>query len=136
MSTDFGRDTYCLDSLRTGRMVSGPLLVGQRYYHRLITPRGALIGGEEEANFGEDIEDLIGEPGGKETEAKIRSKAQRAASFEECIRSVSVSISTSTDDAGDSTHEVTIVAETAEGPFRLVLAISSVTVSLIGLEAA
>ena len=57
--TDFGTDTYCLDSLMTGRMASDATLIGQRLYHALITPRGALLGGPDEESFGEDLEEMI-----------------------------------------------------------------------------
>lgn len=62
MSQGYGHDTYCLDELRTGRLVSGPLLVAQAIYRRLTTPRGTLRGpdGGEESNYGIDLPGLIG----------------------------------------------------------------------------
>lgn len=131
--TDYGRDTYCLDSLRTGKFASGATLIGQRLYHALTTPRGALLGGEEAQNWGEDVEGLIGTPAGPNTESKIRAKVDRAASKDETIASITTAIVSSVDAAGDTSHEVTIDAKTAAGPFQLVLSIGSVTVDLLGL---
>lgn len=132
--TDYGTDTYCLDSLKTGRMASGAILVGQRLYHALITPRGALLGGPDEESFGEDLSELIGSPAGKESERAIRGKIQRAASKDEEILSVSVDIMTTTETTGAVGHEVRIVADTARGPFALVLAVSELSISLVGLS--
>lgn len=132
--TDYGTDTYCLDALRTGRMASGAILVGQRLYHALITPRGALLGGPDEESFGEDLADLVGSPAGKESERAIRSKVQRAAAKDEEILSVSVDILTTTETTGAVSHEVRISADTARGPFSLVLAVSELSISLVGLS--
>lgn len=128
-----GRDTYCVDSLQPGRTASDAILVGQRFYHDLITPRGTLQGGEEEANFGQDIEELIGADAGAATEREIRSKCERAKANTEKILSMTVAITSATDAAGDVTHTVDVQATTAAGPFRLVLAINDVTVALVGL---
>ena len=132
--TDYGTDTYCLDSMKTGRMVSGATLIGQRFYHALITPRGALLGGPDEESFGEDFEELVGAPAGKESERAIRNKVQRAASKDDEILSVSVNIQTTTETNGAVSHEVSITAQTAKGPFDLVLSINDLEVSLVGLS--
>jgi phage baseplate assembly protein W len=136
MTTDFGRDTWCLDSRRTGRYVSGALLVGQRFYRCLMTPRGSLRGSEEEENWGEDLPSVCGLPGGRDAESKIRAKVQRAARTEQCLASVQTTIASAQDTSGDWTHTVTVVGQTAAGPFELVLAVGAVTVALIGLKAA
>lgn len=134
MTTDFGRDTFCLNSLRTGRMATGPTLIGQRLYHCLITQRGALAGGEEEANFGESLQDLIGAPSGRGTESQIRAKVRRAAGSDARILETKIEIASTTETTGASTHAVSISCTTAEGPFDLVVAIGSVTVELLKLE--
>lgn len=132
--TAYGTDSYCLDSMKTGRMVRGTALIGQRLYHALITPRGALLGGPDEESFGEDLEELVGSPAGKESERAIRNKVQRAASKDDEILSVSVNIQTTTETNGAVSHEVSITAQTAKGPFDLVLSINDLEVSLVGLS--
>ena len=132
--TDFGQDTYCLDSLMTGRMASGATLIGQRLYHALITPRGALLGGPDEESFGEDLEELIGSPAGKETEQEIRLRIRRAVSKDEEILSAAVEIRSTIESNGAVAHDVSIAAETAKGPFKLVLSIDDLSASLVGLS--
>lgn len=133
--TDFGRDTWCVDGLKTGRMVSGPLLVGQRCYHRLITPRGMLDGGEEEASFGFDVSGELGksvEPG---YDAALASKIDAEITKDPAIQRAEVSVFVSQVGASVSC-EVTVIGYTADGPFRLVVGVSEVTVELLKLEAA
>ena len=131
---DFGTDTYCLDSIQTGRYASDTTLIGQRFYHALITPRGALLGGPEEESFGEDLSDLVGSPAGIESERAIREKVQRAASKDEEILKVSTQIQTTIESTGAVSHDVQIVADTAAGPFNLVLSINDLSVELVGLS--
>ena len=135
MTTDFGRDTYCLDSLRTGRMASGPMLVGQRCYHHLITPRGTLHGGEDEASFGFDVSGEIGklvEPG---YDAALKSKIDAELSKDPAILRTETSVFVSQVGAAVSC-EVTVIGYTEEGPFRLVVGVSEVTTELLKLEEA
>lgn len=126
-----GRDVYCSDSLRPGRTARGAILTGQRLYHALITPRGALLGGPDEESFGEDLEGLCGK---QDAELEIESRVARAASKDETILSVETTVSRSEDTAGNVSYDVEIAAKTAEGPFRLVLAVGDVTVAMVGLS--
>ena len=131
--TDFGRDTLCVSSLRTGRYASGVRLVAQRLYHALTTPRGTIRGDEHHANWGDDLTDCVGLPGGAVAEAAIRAKINRAASQDETIRSVAVAITSEQAGDGSWSHAVTVDAETAEGPFQLVVPdIADVTVATLG----
>lgn len=131
--TDFGRDVYCDDSIRTGRYASGAVLVGQRYFHRLIAIAGQIPGNEDDRNFGEALNDLIGLPGGPDTERQIRSKLNRAADLEEAILSVDIAITTTRDSVGDYTHEIAVDAKTDVGPFRLVLALGTEAAKIVSL---
>lgn len=131
---NFGRDTWCLEARRTGKYASGVVLIAQRLYRALTTPRRSLRGSEEELAWGDDISEIVGTPGGRSTEARIRAIVQRAASKDETIASVAVGVVSSTDSVGDSTHTVTVEAETSEGPFALVLAIGAVKVDFVGLS--
>jgi len=69
MSTGFGKDTWCLDSLQPGRYATGATLVVQALYRRLITPRGTLaplddeVGGDDESNYGFDVASYCGAVG-------------------------------------------------------------------------
>jgi hypothetical protein len=135
MTTDFGKDSLCVNALYSGRFATGTRLVAQRLYHALTTPRGSLRGSEAHLSWGDDLTELVGANGGRDTEAAIRAKVSRAAGLDDQIRSVETTIVSSQNSMGAHTHEVTVVGTTATGPFRLVLAISEVTVELIGMSA-
>jgi hypothetical protein len=130
MTTDFGQDTFCLDSRRTGRMARGVTLVAQRCYHRLITPRGQLRGGEDEANFGYDLGKLIGRS--NLSDSQIEGEIKNELSKEEAVESVAVMVTRSSG-AVFVSYSIQVDCVTAEGPFSLVLAVSDVTVELVGL---
>lgn len=128
------RDTYCLDSLKTGRYASGAQLVGQRLYRALTSPRGCLRGSPAHEQWGDDLNEVIGMSGAaKDFERAIRAKVSRACSKDEQISSFTCDVLTTTETNGASTATVTIDAQTAFGPFNLVLAISEVTVQILGI---
>jgi hypothetical protein len=135
MTTDFGTDTLCLDSLRTGRRVTGVRRVAQRCYHRLITPRGMLRGGVDEGNFGLDLASLCGSAVTAELESAIGPRIRTELKKDPQVDTVDVDV-VSTTVAGVVSWVITISATTAAGPFRLVVGVSDVTVELLGLEAA
>lgn len=74
MTTGYGVESWCADSLVTGRLVSGWLAVGQACYRRLTTPRGMLQSGtddgsdpddgsDEESAYGFDVAGYVGAVG-------------------------------------------------------------------------
>jgi len=131
---NFGTDTSCTDSLRTGRLVSGPRLVAEACYRRLITPRGSLFGGDDEANYGLDLADLIGSVSTKAQVAALPGQIQTELLKDERITSASATVTASK--SGPSvTYQISISAQTDAGPFSLVLSVSDVTVSLLGMQA-
>jgi len=133
MTTDFGRDTYCADSLRTGRYASGAVLVGQRCYHRLITPRGMLRGGEEERNFGLDLAGKIGHGVTKNEEAALPGQIQNELRKDAEVLEVSTRISSVKDSAGAVSWTIAISGTTAVGPFELVMGIAGNVPTLVRL---
>lgn len=126
-------DTYCIDALKTGRYASGTTLTAQRLYHALTTPRGALRGGEDEGSFGEDLSSIIGN-NSNDAARQIKAKVARAASKDEDILSISTNVISTIESNGSTSFIVTISAESSTGPFEFVLAISDVTIALIGLK--
>lgn len=133
-TTNFGRDTSCTTSLRTGVLVSGPRLVAEACYRRCSTPRGTLRGGEDEANYGIDLSDLIGSATTASDEASLPGRIQTELSKDDRIETVTVNV-TAVVVGPATTWNVSIEGDTAEGPFSLVLAVSDVTVDLIGIQA-
>jgi len=134
MAVDFGRDTSCPGSLRTGRYASGVRLVAEAAYRRLITPRGSLRGGEEEQNYGFDLADVVGSASTPSAVASLPARIRNELMKDERIDDVEVTVVASTTGPA-TTWAITVQGYTGIGPFRLVLAVSDVTVALVGLEA-
>lgn len=132
MATNFGKDTSCTDSLKTGRFVTGPRLVAEAVYRRLTTPRGMLRGGEEEADYGLDLTELIGSVSNRSDAAALPGRIENELRKDERIESVKVTVTETTQGVAKS-FEVFVEATTSEGPFDLTLAVSDVTTALIGL---
>ena len=131
---DFGYDTSCLTALRTGRFSQGVRLVAEACYRRLTTPRGTLQGGEDESDYGLDLADMIGQASNPSTVAAMPGQIQAELQKDQRIQSCAATVTSSTVGASTS-WVVTISAQTALGPFSLVLGVSGVTVSLLGLTA-
>lgn len=132
--TDFGRDISCLDGLSTARQATGAQLVAEAAYRRLITPRGTLHGGEDEANYGYDIADMIGAVSTAAHRAVVAAEVKNELLKDERLNSAEVSI-TSTSSGPSTSWVVSITGDTDAGPFDLVLAVSETNVQLLNLAA-
>lgn len=130
--TDLGKDISCTTSIRTGRYVTGPRLVAEAIYRRLTTPRGMLRGGEEEANYGLDLTDLIGSVSTRADAAALPGRIRSEIEKDERIIDANVTVVETTEGVGKS-FLVTIVAETNDGPFTLGLSADEVTVDILSL---
>jgi hypothetical protein len=131
--TDFGRDTSCMASLRTGKLVTGLQLVAEAAYRRLTTPAGTLRGGADEENYGLDLSGGIGDSEPRQFAAALPARIRAELLKDERI--IEVTVVTSVEVNGPATSVlVDVRCETRVGPFRLKLAISDVTVSLLGIE--
>jgi hypothetical protein len=119
--------------MHTGRYVRGVKTVAQACYRRLITPRGALRGGEEEANYGLDLVGLLGGPVEVGDVAAMERAIAAELKKDQRVSGADVTI-TETEAGGDIAWTVAIQGYTAKGPFDLVLAVSGVTVELVGLS--
>jgi hypothetical protein len=128
----FGRDTFCVDSLRTGRFATGVRLVAQNAYHRLTTPRGQLRGGEEEQDYGLDLSEMIGGVASDADALAVQHRVRNELQKDERIGDVTVSVLV-VRDAIATEYQITVVAQTAEGPFTLVVRVADVTVELLRL---
>lgn len=131
-TTDFGYDTSCLNGLNTGRFASGVRLVAEAAYRRLITPRGLLQGGDDEANYGLDLADLIGAVMTPSQIAAIPGQIESELLKDERIETVTATV-TSVQTGPGVTLTILVDASTAEGPFSLDLSVSQVTVELLGI---
>jgi hypothetical protein len=128
-----GRDTYCVDEYKPGRTARGVRLVAQRLYHRLITPRGDLLGAEDEANFGLDLAGFVGSNDDKAVESMLPVKVRNELLKDPMVDSVTVN-AVRTESVGAITWTLTVSVQSGEGPFELIVAVSDVTVELLGVR--
>lgn len=133
MATSFGRDISCTTELRTGRFASGVRLVAEAVYRRLTTPRGMLRGGEEEANYGLDVTELLGSVRSAADEAALPGRIRAEVLKDERIETVDVQMTKATAANGTISYVIAIEATTGAGPFSLQVAASDVTVELLGI---
>jgi hypothetical protein len=134
MPTDFGRDISCTTELLPGRYATGARLVAEACYRRLTTPRGMLRGGDDEANYGLDLTELIGSASTKLDAAALGARIKAELLKDERLINVTVEVVRTLDGAATQ-FDVTVNGETDAGPFDLQLAVSEVTVELLGIEA-
>jgi hypothetical protein len=130
---NFGVDLSCTTGIRSGVLVSGVLLVAESAYRRLTTPRGMLYGGEDEQNFGLDIVGILGTAGTPDEAASIPAQIEAELLKDARISAVTANI-TSTKSGPAVTWGINVQATTDDGPFTLVLAVSDVTVQLLGIS--
>ena len=133
MTTYFGYDISCTRGMKSGRFVSGVDLVAQAYYRRLTTPRGTLIGGEEEQNYGLNLMSLVGKAATPSFAASLPGKIENELLKDPRTESVSATVVSAT--SGPAvTYTIRIAAKTALGPFTLVLAVSAVSAEILGIQ--
>lgn len=135
-TVSYGRDVSCTTGLRSGRLVSGGRLVGEAVFRRLTTRRGTLRGGKDEADYGMQLMDEVGRNDAASVaslEGRIRQEVVKDARVLDCrARVVRTEVS-----AGRYALSVTVNGTLKAGPtFELVLAVSDVTVELVGLSTA
>jgi hypothetical protein len=131
--TDFGFDISCTTGMRTARFSRGPRLVAEACFRRLTTARGMLQGGEDEDDYGLDLEDLIGTVSTPAEVAALPSRIQNELLKDERLLSCVAKV-TSTTSGPSTTWNIDITGQTAEGPFTLTIGVSGVTVDLLGIR--
>jgi hypothetical protein len=132
--TNFGKDTSCTTGLRSGRYATGAKLVAEACFRRLTTPRGMLRGGDDEANYGLDLTELIGSASTKLDAAALGARIKAELLKDERLINVTVDV-VRTLEGPSVSFDVTIYGETDAGPFDLQIGVDEVTVELLGIEA-
>ena len=128
-----GRDTYCVDELRPGRYARGVQLVAQRCYHRLITPRGDLLGGDDEANFGFDLASFVGSTSPNDVDAMLPVRVRNELLKVPMVYGVDVK-AVRTESQKRISWTLTIRVQSGAGPFELIVGVSEVTTELLGVR--
>jgi len=128
----FGTDTLCIDDIRTGRMARGIAVVAQRVYHRLITPRGALLNA---GDFGFDIAGQVGKIHSPDYATVLESKIVQEVTKDDAVDVASCMVSVDVSSLS-RVALATVTCITSSGPFTLVLRVDDVTVELLRMGGA
>lgn len=136
MATGFGTDSYCYDAIRTGRLVSGVELLAQAIYRRLTTARGTLDDGEEGSVYGLDILDFVGTVGTDAAVGAIPDVVLAEVLKDDRVEraEISASIERGTDGLVTINLDVDVFPANEGQSFTLSLAVSDVTVALLGVS--
>jgi hypothetical protein len=125
---DYGRDILCLESLKSGRYMSGRLLIAANHLHRLVTIPGTLQGSEEDRDFGLGISRWLG----RLTDGNAAAELARAIENELLkdrprTRTVSARVVGIDEPDGSQRLEASISSQTGVGPLRYKVGIDSVS---------
>ncbi len=106
-------------------LIGGPRVVAEAVARRLMTPRGGLLG---TPNYGIDLRAFLNAAMTPDTIASVKAAVQAEATEDERVLSASADVTFT-----ESTQSLRVAVQglTAVGPFSLVLAVSSLTVSLL-----
>lgn len=134
----YGTDLYCFDRLFTGRLVTGIDLLAQAAYRHLTTARGTLDDGEDGQVYGIDVADFIGRVGDASAEALLPPMVQAELLADDRFAAVEASATAVTNDAGETeiTLDIDITPVDASEAFTLSLAVSAVSVEVLGVTPA
>ena len=137
MAEGYGIDIWCYDAVQPGRLARGRQVVVQALYRRLITPRGTLRGGPEEENYGIDLAEYCGAIGYANAVAAIPAVVRGELSKDDRVAEVSCTASRldSTDGTVSIVLTVTVRLDDEADTFDFTLAVSDVTVTLLGVNA-
>lgn len=129
MTNPLGVDLYGLDDVDEGeRLVEEVEGLCQSIYRRLTTPRGSLL---RVPNYGLDVRSFLGLEMTRPMQAQIGAQIRQEVLKDEQVQSCTVDVVSFTRE----TLTLRIAGEAAEGPFRLTLAASAITVELLNEEA-
>jgi phage baseplate assembly protein W len=121
---DFGIDLSALPDLSFG-LKSGRENLAEAIARRLITPLGSLF---YDPNYGLDLRQYLNEALTDEVRYEIETLAATECEKDERVLAAEVKL---IDTSTPRTLQLAISLETAEGPFRLILAINAVTVEVL-----
>jgi hypothetical protein len=127
---DLGTDVRCVDDLDpTFRLVSGREGLAQALARRLSTKRGelALIGDDED--YGLDVREFVGEDVGPRATFELAAQVEA-----ETLRDERVLSATATASFAGGVLTLSLALSDAAGPFRLTLAVTDVSVSVLKVQ--
>lgn len=130
---DFGLDTSCTTELRTGVLVTGKRLLAEACFRRLITPRGMLVGSEDEENYGLDISQLCGRLQSEADRASIPGQIANELTKDDRVQAVDATVLATKTGPG-WTYQITISVTSDVGPFELTVGVDAVSAQLLGIK--
>jgi hypothetical protein len=130
----YGTEVWCTNGLQTGRLAKGKTALVQALFRRLITPRGTLRGGDEEANYGIDLAGYVGQVGDEVAALALPSVVRGELLKDERVTDVVATITASTaSNLGVSyTLAVAVTPHDELESFTFNVAVSAASVELIG----
>lgn len=133
MAEGYGADTWCVDSLTTGKLAHGRALLVQALYHRLVTPRGTLRGSPEALAYGLDLAGLIGTVG-TDRPGVIAGMVSAELRKDDRVSDVLVTVESTTETNGEVTLVLTVDVTPLDesGDFSFTMTASEASVRLIG----
>lgn len=138
MATGFGTDVWCGDQIVSGRYSTGWRTVALALYRRLITPRGMLRGGDDEANYGLDVSQYVGAVGYPTAIAALPNIVRGELLKDDRVFDVNVRATTAQGADGliDVMLEVSVVLVDEGESFTLTVGVDEVTAELLDVRLA
>jgi hypothetical protein len=132
----FGQDSYCYDALITGRLASGVDVLAQAIYRRLTTPRGTLDDGDEGLVYGLDVLDFVGTLGTDAAVDAIPDVVRAEVLKDDRVDRVEITAKIERLSSGlvVINLDVDVFPADESTAFQLTLAVSNVTVALLGVS--
>ena len=129
---DYGSDLACLDDLDENMSeISGLTCLTQALYRRITTSRTGLI---DDPDYGFDVTSLVDCAMTRRQMAIIASQIDGEFMKDERVLRSSTIGAYQSDQGATGRYVATSTVTTADGPFKLVLSVSSVTVDLISVS--
>lgn len=132
----FGQDTFCYDQIVTGRLASGVDVLAQAIYRRLTTPRGTLDDGDEGLVYGLDVLDFVGTLGTDAAVDAIPDVVRAEVLKDDRVDRVEITAKIERLSSGlvVINLDVDVFPADESTAFQLTLAVSNVTVALLGVS--
>ncbi len=125
---DFGSDISCVTDIDiSGRSITGNRLVSESVARRWITPRGRLI---RYPNYGFDITGYLNSDVSPADIAEIQAMSAQEALKDERVLRAKVAAAF---DAPTGSLQINAEITTANGPFRLVVNVTALTLEILSI---
>lgn len=126
-SDPLGVDISCYPDLDAGfSLVSGRTALGQALARRLETPRGGLF---YDRDYGTDVREMVNDAATSAFAQQRQQQIEAEALKEERVGTATATVTYS---PATSTAAIKLAVDTAAGPFTFVLAVTSVSIAVLG----